>query len=124
MRAPLYLLEEGPEWQDSVEAADPHDERFGDNLEALKLALQYGPWKYSHGLTKQDDPVRVATTKDRAAGYRLVAGRPHCAAESDLGMGRAGTAGRGVIGHDWALAVACPTNAAQAEGRLGAKSAP
>lgn len=74
MQAPLYRLVEGPEWQESLEAADPGDDRFADNLAALKLALGYGPWKYSQPLAEDHDPVRIATTKDLAAGYRLVVG--------------------------------------------------
>ncbi len=74
MQAPLYRLVEGPEWLESLEATDPGDERFSDNLEALKLALGYGPWKYSRPLLEEHDALRIATTKDPAAGYRLVIG--------------------------------------------------
>lgn len=74
MRAPLYRLVEGPGWQDSLSAADPGDDRFADNVQALKFALEYAPWKYSQALAEEHDPVRIATTKDRAAGYRLVVG--------------------------------------------------
>ena len=74
MQAPLYRLVEGPDWQESLKAADPDDDRFADNLEALRLALQYAPWKYSHALVEEHDAVRIATTRDEAAGYRLVVG--------------------------------------------------
>lgn len=73
MRAPLWRLVEGPEWADSVEAADPGDGYFEDNLEALRLALEYGPFKYSTPFIDDRDDLRVATTKDPRAGYRLVA---------------------------------------------------
>jgi hypothetical protein len=74
VQAPLYALVPGPQWEESVAAADPGDDRFADNLEALKLALGYAPWRYSQALVEEHDPVRIATTKDRAAGYRLVVG--------------------------------------------------
>lgn len=74
MRAPLYRLVEGPEWQGSVNAAHPGDERFDDNIAALRLSLEYGAYDYSRPLIEDHDLVRIATTKDVAAGYRLVAG--------------------------------------------------
>lgn len=74
MRVPLYRLLEGPEWQQSVEDADTGDQRFQDNLAALRMALEYGPYKYSQPLVEEHDKTRIATTKDVAAGYRLVAG--------------------------------------------------
>lgn len=71
MRFPLWRLSEGPEWQESLDAANPHDEYFDRNLQAAYDVLAYAPYEYSRPFT--DHNARLFTTKDRAAGYRLVA---------------------------------------------------
>jgi hypothetical protein len=71
LRVPLWRLEEGPEWQESLAAADPGDEYFERNVQATRDALAYDPLGYSRPFTDQE--TRVFTTKDVAAGYRLVA---------------------------------------------------
>jgi hypothetical protein len=73
LRARLWRVVDGPEWAEAVEAADPSDEYFQDNLEAMRQALELGPYHYTHPYIEERDDVRVMTTKDRKAGYRLVA---------------------------------------------------
>lgn len=72
MRARLWRLLEGPEWADSLAAADPGDGYFEDNVDALRGILELDPFAYSHPFVEDRDLTRIATTKDVAAGYRLV----------------------------------------------------
>jgi hypothetical protein len=74
LRARLWRLEEGPEWPKSLREADPHDEYFEDNLATARIALELDPFTYSRGLMKENDDVRIFTTKDPAAGYRVIIG--------------------------------------------------
>lgn len=71
MRAWLWRLEPGPEWCESVRDADPGDEYFARNLEALREILRLRPYEASSPFSEHE--VRIVTTKDVAAGYRLVA---------------------------------------------------
>lgn len=75
MKVPLWGLEDGRDWQDSVDDVQTGDARFEANLEALRESLSVFPTKYSRPLVEgvEEDDVRYATTKDVAAGYRLVA---------------------------------------------------
>lgn len=73
MQVPLWRLVEGPEWASSLSAEDPGDEYFWRNVRALRDSVQYNPFAYTRGLTGDLDDTRVFTTKDGAAGYRLVA---------------------------------------------------
>lgn len=72
MLFPLWGLEEGPEWEGSVRAADPGDGYFQDNVQALKDLLQHDPHAYSHGYLEERGDLRVAMTRDVAAGYRAI----------------------------------------------------
>ncbi len=81
MKVPLWRLRDGPGWTESVEAAENDaiensifgPDRFQANLEAICDALAYNPFEYSRPLVEGvDDDLRYGTTKDVAAGYRLV----------------------------------------------------
>lgn len=74
MRADLYRLIEEPGWQRSLREADPGDDRFEANIDAARQALAYGPYKYSRPLVEDHDAVRIFTTRDDAAGYRVFVG--------------------------------------------------
>jgi hypothetical protein len=63
---------DGPEWAESVEEADPDDEYFARNLEAIKIWLERDPFYGSHALVEGEDALRVYKTRDEAAGYRLI----------------------------------------------------
>ena len=56
---------------ESLADADPGDEYFQRNVQTTRDALEYDPFTYSRPFT--DENTRVFTTKDVAAGYRLVA---------------------------------------------------
>lgn len=72
MRADLWGVDEGPEWSAAVNDADPGDERFADNLQALRDAIAVAPFKYTRPLAAENEYERYGTTKDVAGGYRLV----------------------------------------------------
>lgn len=72
MRANLWGIDEGPEWEASVVAADPGTDRFQENLKALRDAIAVNPFGYTRPLVKETEYERYGTTKDVAAGYRLV----------------------------------------------------
>ena len=72
METPLWRLVEGPEWRQSVEDANPHDEFFEDNLTAARQALAHNPIGFSRPFLHERDDVREFNTKDFAAGYRVV----------------------------------------------------
>jgi hypothetical protein len=63
---------DGPDWAESVDKADPTDQYFARNLEAIKIWLERDPRYGSHALIDGDDDLRVYKTKDEAAGYRLI----------------------------------------------------
>jgi hypothetical protein len=66
-----WTLTEGPEWADSLEEAEVADGYFERNLETMRLSLGYDP--YFETATFMDDrELRVWSTTDFAAGYRLV----------------------------------------------------
>jgi hypothetical protein len=66
-------LRYGPEWEASLAAADQHDGYFEENLAVAEDALRTNPrGYYARGFLDDNDDVRVFTTKDRAAGYRVV----------------------------------------------------
>jgi hypothetical protein len=69
--ADTWRVCDGPEWTESVEAANPGDEFFGRNLETIDIWLRRDPYWKTTGLTSEDDSLRVLKTRDRAAGYRL-----------------------------------------------------
>jgi hypothetical protein len=70
--ARTWRVFDGPEWTDSVKEADPADEYFARNLEAIKIWLERDPHYGSHALVDGNDDLRVYKTKDEAAGYRLI----------------------------------------------------
>lgn len=72
MRFPLWRLTEGPEWGESVRETDPGDAWFERNLEAARQALELDPYTYSRPFLGDRDEQRVFTTRDVAAGYRVV----------------------------------------------------
>ena len=72
MLARTWRVVDGPEWTESVEEADPADEYFARNLEAIKIWLERDPHYGSHGLVDRTDDLRVYKTRDEAAGYRLI----------------------------------------------------
>lgn len=79
MEFPLWELRDGPEWSQSVgeaeqavEAAGSELDRFAANLDASRAALENDPHAFSQPFLGNRDDVRVFTTKDEAAGYRLV----------------------------------------------------
>lgn len=73
MLARLWRLVEGPEWADHLAAADPGDEYFERNLEAIRDLLRLDPFGYSFPLTdRPDDEDRIYGTEDYAAGYRVL----------------------------------------------------
>lgn len=72
MRARLWNLVEGPEWADSIRAAQAAVQRFDENLEALVDAIGVDPFAYGRAFIQEADDVRYSTTKDVANGYRLV----------------------------------------------------
>lgn len=72
MKARLWRLVFGPEWEASVRAADSGDDRFDDNLQALLDAFEVSPYLHARELTEGTPDDRYGTTKDVAGGYRLV----------------------------------------------------
>ncbi len=74
MLYPLWRVVEGPEWQESVDAANPYDAYYEFNIETIRLALQLNPYSDSTApfLDGQDD-ARVFETNDAAGGYRVAA---------------------------------------------------
>jgi hypothetical protein len=66
-----WQLRLGREWEPSVEAADPDDGYFDENLRVAYDALLYDPWSHSHALTGGRDTLRVWWASDSAAGYNL-----------------------------------------------------
>ncbi|MCW2994064.1 MAG: hypothetical protein JWQ18_1559 [Conexibacter sp.] len=71
MKARLWQIAYGPEWHQSVSTADPGDGYFEDDMEACHDALGLAPFTYSHQFLDRDD-VRIFTTSDELAGYRVV----------------------------------------------------
>jgi hypothetical protein len=71
LKVPLWRLVNGPEWEQSLADADPDDEYFRRNVETVREAMAYDQFFESQPFTDED--TRVFTTKDVAAGYRLVA---------------------------------------------------
>lgn len=68
----MWRLVPGPEWEQSVRDADPDDGYFEDNLRTTRDVLAYDPFYLSRPFLGERDDARVFTTKDVAAGYRLV----------------------------------------------------
>jgi len=72
--ARIWRVFNGPEWDESVKAADPRDEYyFLRNLETLRDALALDPYRYSHPFLAERGELRIYQTRDQAAGYRLIA---------------------------------------------------
>jgi hypothetical protein len=71
---PLWRVVRGPEWAASVAEADPGDDYFRRNLEAIELVLSVRPFGPGTGsfIEDQDEDIRLYTTSDVAAGYRVV----------------------------------------------------
>jgi len=68
-----WRLIEGPEWGSARAGADPWDEYFDENLEAIFHLLRRDPYRCSHaflGDARADE--RVVQTTDQAAGYRVI----------------------------------------------------
>ena len=72
MKAPAeWRVVPGDEWQESLEGIDPSDEFFARNVRSVYDTLSFDPYSWSRAFT--DHNTRLFTTKDVAAGYRLVA---------------------------------------------------
>ena len=67
-----FELRYGEAWASTRAAADPDDDYFERNLDAMRLALEAGPYAYSQPFLTDRDDMRVFATTDAAAGYRLV----------------------------------------------------
>lgn len=67
-----WKLRPGPEWQSSLDGADPHDAYFRANIDVARDALATNPWAYSHAFLEARDALRIYQTSDRAAGYNVV----------------------------------------------------
>ncbi len=73
MRAKLWRVTDGPEWDASVRETDPGDEWFARNLETVREALELDPYAYSTPFLEERGEERVFVSEDRAAGYAVVA---------------------------------------------------
>ena len=70
-----WTLREGPEYAGSLEAARQavvDRQRFTDNLNAARFALQRDPWGNSYPFLDEREQLRVFMTKDPSGGYELV----------------------------------------------------
>ena len=72
MKARLWRVSHGPEWQSSVDEVDPCDGYFDGNLDAVEDALGLNPLRYSTPYLDGQDDLRIFMTRDEAAGYRVV----------------------------------------------------
>jgi hypothetical protein len=72
VKARLWRVVYGPEWQRSVDEADPRDGYFEDDLDAVEDALGLNPLRYSFPFLDEQDDMRIFTTRDEAAGYRVI----------------------------------------------------
>ncbi len=69
----LWRLIYGPDWHSSVEQADRGHDRFRENRQVLEEVISFDPFHpYTRVLWPENDTDRVATTRDVAAGYRMV----------------------------------------------------
>jgi hypothetical protein len=72
LKARLWRLVHGPEWEESLREAAAGRDRFSDNLEALLDGIGLSPFQYARPIQPEAPDERYGTTRDEANGYRLV----------------------------------------------------
>jgi hypothetical protein len=67
-----WRLRRGPDWDDSLRAADPGDGYFTDSIDSARLVLERDPYWHTTPFLHDRDDLRVLRTADERAGYAVM----------------------------------------------------